>query len=67
MPETKRVDPLGWFFSACCTLLLGVLALTLAVHLLQVIWVWLVTGIGIVVGLAVLIQLLLWWHGRRPW
>lgn len=67
MGDSKRIDPLGWFFSACCTLLAGAVALTVAVQLIAAVWVTLtlIAGVALLIGLATLS--LTWWHRRRPW
>jgi hypothetical protein len=67
MPETRRFDPRGWFLSACCTVLAGAVALTVAVHLIAAIWIWLVTIAGIAVLVGAVVSLLVWWHRRQPW
>lgn len=67
MPETKRLNPLDWFVGTCFTVLAGAVALTIAVHLIENIWVWLAVGIGVVVLLSLLTTLLIWWHRRQSW
>lgn len=67
MRDPYRFDPLGWFMSACVTVLFGAIALAVAVHLIQAIWVWLLLLAGIVAALAVAGSLALWWQRRRPW
>jgi hypothetical protein len=67
MPETKRFDPLGWFFSACCTLLAGAVALTVAVHLIAAVWVALALVAGVVLLAGFVVMLATWWHRRQPW
>jgi hypothetical protein len=67
MPESKSFDPLGWFSSTCLTILIGAAALTIAVHLIAAIWVWLVLGV-VVVGLVALVAtLFVAWHRRQSW
>lgn len=67
MRESRRQDPLGWFLSACCTLLAGAVALVVAVHLIAAVWLWLLAIAGIGIVLATVVSLLLWWHRRQPW
>lgn len=67
MPEPKRFDPLGWFVSACFVVLVGAIALTVAVHLVRAIWLWLVVGAIVVVLAGVALQLLSWWRRRQLW
>jgi hypothetical protein len=67
MSESKRFDLLGWFSSACLTILVGAAALTIAVHLIAAIWVWLVLGAGVVGVVAFATALLVAWHRRQSW
>lgn len=67
MPETKRFDPLSWFASTCFTILAGAIALAVAVHLIRSVWVWVLGGLGVVITLILLTQLILWWHRRQSW
>lgn len=67
MPETRRFDPLGWFLSTCIAVLIGAVALSVAIHLIAAIWVWLALGIGLVVILGTGAQLVAWWRRRQPW
>lgn len=64
MSDPKRFNPIEWFFSACITVLFGVLALTLAVRLIEHIWIWLLVGVLAVVGILLCITL---WRRRQPW
>lgn len=67
MREVNRFDPIGWFVSAALAILTGVIALAIAIHLLQSIWTWLMIVFGLTVGVVVLVQVALWWHRRRSW
>ena len=58
-------NPIQWFFHACLLILFGVVALSVAVHLLQAIWVW-VLGFVIVAGLITIV-VVAWRMWRRPW
>lgn len=67
MTEKQRLDPIGWFASACFTILAGAVALALAVHLIQSIWLsltLLLGGVAIIIGLVVAA---VWWHRRQQW
>lgn len=67
MGESKRFDPLGWLVSTCFTLLASAVAMVIAVDLIESIWAWLVTGIGVAVFIAALVSIGVWWQRRRPW
>ena len=67
MNETKHFNPVDWFVATCFTLLAGAVALTIAVHLIQGIWVWLVTITGVVILIAIVVTALIWWHRRQSW
>lgn len=67
MTEKQRFDPIGWFVSACFTILAGAVALALAVHLLQSIWLALVVLLGAAAIIAALILGAIGWHRRQPW
>ncbi|GAA1508642.1 hypothetical protein [Nocardioides humi] len=66
MTEPRRFDPLGWFVSVCFTILAAAAALTIAVHLLQTVWVWLLVLAAIAAGVGVLVRLLVW-RRRQSW
>ncbi|MBB3602756.1 putative membrane protein YdbT with pleckstrin-like domain [Mycolicibacterium sp. BK556] len=57
--------PLQWFFHACLLILFGVIALSVAIHLLQAIWPW-VLGFALLAG-AVIVGVIAWRAWRRPW
>jgi hypothetical protein len=63
MSDKTRFDPLDWFASVCLTVLLGAVALTIAAHLMQQVWPWLVATAVMVA----LVRLAIWWHRRRTW
>ncbi|MFT4165670.1 MAG: hypothetical protein QM650_10565 [Microlunatus sp.] len=63
----RRFDPVGWFVSTCFAVLSGAVALTVAVHLVSAVWVWLLVGVAAVVTVGLGVQLVVWWHRRRPW
>ena len=58
-------NPFQWFFNACLLLLFGTVALTVAIHMLQVIWPWLL-GVALIAGL-ITIGVIVWRVRRRPW
>ena len=58
-------NPLQWFFNACLLILFGVIALSVAVHLLQAIWPW-VLGF-ILFAVAVTVGVIVWRIRSRPW
>jgi membrane protein implicated in regulation of membrane protease activity len=58
-------NPLQWFFNACLLILFGVIALSVAVHLLQAIWPW-VLGF-VLFAAAVTVGVVMWRIWRRPW
>lgn len=59
-------DPTGWFVSTAMSLLLGAVALAVAIAIIQYYLAWII-GAALVLGLGfVLVQLGLWWW-RRPW
>lgn len=68
MTEPRRFDPVGWFFSMCLTVMGGVIALVVAVHLLEIIRWWLLGAItlAMVIGVGVFVGRI-WWHRRNPW
>lgn len=67
MGEQKRFDPVGWFLSVCLTVLIGVVALVVAVELVQALWVWLVVGVVLVLLVVGGGRAALWWQRRRLW
>lgn len=67
MSEPSRFDPVGWFVSACFTILAGAVALVAAVHLVRAIWIWLAVGIAVVMLVAGAVQVVLWWRRRQLW
>jgi uncharacterized membrane protein YgdD (TMEM256/DUF423 family) len=58
-------NPIQWFVHACVLLLIGTVALTVAIHLLQAIWPWLL-GIALLAG-AIMVSVVVWRIRRRPW
>jgi membrane protein implicated in regulation of membrane protease activity len=58
-------NPLQWFFHACLLILFGAIALSVAVHLLQAIWPW-VLGFALLIG-ATIVGVIAWRAWRRPW
>lgn len=58
-------NPARWFFHACLLLLLGVIALSVAIHLLQAIWPW-ALGLAVLAG-ATATAVTVWRVRRRPW
>jgi hypothetical protein len=58
-------NPLQWFFNACLLFLFGVIAISVAVHLLQAIWPW-VLGFLLVAG-GITAGIVIWRFWRRPW
>lgn len=67
MNELRRFDPVGWFVAACFSVLAGAVALVVAVHLVQAVWVWLVCLVGSALLLAFVVALFVAWQRRRPW
>lgn len=67
MPETKRFNPLDWFISACFTVLAGAIALVVAIHLIQTIWLWLACIACISVAIGLIVTAVLVWRRRQPW
>jgi uncharacterized membrane protein YdbT with pleckstrin-like domain len=63
--SSRSNNPIQWFFHACLLLLFGVIALSVAIRLLQAIWPW-VLGIVIIAGLLV-VAVVAWRIWRRPW
>lgn len=55
---------LGWLVEACMAVLVGALALTAAVWLLEAIWPALVIVAGCVAGITVIVLGVRWWLGR---
>ena len=58
-------NPFQWFFNACLLVLFGVVALSVAVHLLQGIWPWAV-AIALIAS-ALVVSVIAWRFWRRPW
>lgn len=67
MNESRRFDPVGWFVATCFSLLAGAVALVVAVHLVQAVWVWLACLAGGALLLALIAALSVAWQRRRPW
>lgn len=63
--QSPSNNPIQWFFNACLLLLFGTVALSVAVHLLQAIWWW-VLGFLVLVAVVV-IGVAAWRFWRRPW
>ncbi len=58
-------DPIRWFFNACLLILFGIVALSIAVRVLQTIWPW-ALGLLLLIG-SCTIGVILWRAWRRPW
>ncbi|MEH3138770.1 MAG: hypothetical protein PGN37_01060 [Mycobacterium kyogaense] len=58
-------NPFGWFLNACLLILFGVVALSVAVHLLQSIWYW-VLGF-LLLGVLIAVGITAWRIWRKPW
>jgi hypothetical protein len=58
-------NPIQWFFNACLLILFGVIALSVAIDLLQAIWHWVLGFILLAAGIAA--GIIAWRIWRRPW
>ena len=65
MNNTPSNSPITWFFNACLLVLFGIIALSVAVHLLQAIWPWVLGFMLTIGGITVAVIALRIW--RRPW
>lgn len=65
MNSSPPPNPVQWFFNACLLILFGVVALSVAVDLLQAIWYW-VLGI-LLLGGGIAIAVIAWRIWRKPW
>lgn len=63
--QSPSNNPIQWFFNACLFLLLGTVALSVAVHLLQAIWAWVVGFV--ILGIIIAVAVAGWRFWRRPW
>ncbi|MDG4668664.1 hypothetical protein [Mycobacterium sp. 236(2023)] len=65
MNSSPPSNPVQWFFNACLLILFGVVALSVAVDLLQAIWYW-VLGM-LLLGGGIATAVIAWRIWRKPW
>lgn len=64
LPSRSVRGLFDWFIETCLAVLVGALALTAAVWLLEAIWPALVIVVGCIAGIALVVLGVRWWRSR---